>query len=96
VILPQTTLGDAVMLAERIRQAFARAVPPFPESTIALTLSVGAAADDAIAIGFDAILRQADDALYRSKRQGRNQVTAYTPADSLAQERQACADATQT
>jgi diguanylate cyclase (GGDEF)-like protein len=77
VILPQTRLDDAVTLAERIRVAFAQAILEFPDLTIQPTLSIGAAEGDAIAIGFDAILRQADDALYRSKRQGRNRVSVH-------------------
>jgi diguanylate cyclase (GGDEF)-like protein len=95
VILPQTRLDDAVMLAERIREAFARATLDFPHLASQPTLSIGAAEGDAIAIGFDAILQQADDALYRSKRQGRNQVSAHLLTASLAQERQSFAGATQ-
>jgi len=95
VILPHTRLDDAVMLAERIREAFAQATPDFPDLAIQPTLSIGAAEGDAIAIGFDAILRQADDALYRSKRQGKNQVSTHGLTTSLVQERQACAGATQ-
>jgi diguanylate cyclase (GGDEF)-like protein len=84
VILPQTQLDDAVILAERIREAFTQAILALPELQVRPTLSIGAAEGDAIAIGFDAILRQADDALYRSKRQGRNRVSAHGLVASLA------------
>jgi diguanylate cyclase (GGDEF)-like protein len=84
VILPHTRLDDAVMRAERIRDAFALAALDFPDVTIQPTLSIGAAEGDAIAMGFDAILRQADDALYRAKRQGRNRVSAHSLTAAFA------------
>jgi diguanylate cyclase (GGDEF)-like protein len=95
VILPQTRLDDAMTLAERIRDAFAGAALGLPELQARPTLSVGAAEGDGNATRFDVILEWADDALYRSKRQGRNRVSAHRLTTSFAQEGQACAEAPQ-
>lgn len=43
---------------------------------LAVTVSIGLASSDRIAddAGFDALMSQADDALYKAKRGGRNRV----------------------
>ena len=75
VIMPETGLGVATMVAERLRRRIAS--EPFSiqqaDRTIDVTISVGIAAlggaDDAASI-----LKRADQALYRAKRDGRNRV----------------------
>lgn len=63
--------GEAV--AERLRAAVAQAVTPFEGEVLRATVSVGAACKTA-EMKVDAAIRQADDALYRAKRLGRNRV----------------------
>jgi diguanylate cyclase (GGDEF)-like protein len=75
VVLPQVRLDDAIPVAERIRRAFAVAPLGFAHPGARPTLSIGVAEGDAAADGLEAILHQADEALYRSKRQGRNRVS---------------------
>ena len=77
VLMPNTTLEDAVLLAERIRLAIANS--PFDTSCQALTLtvSIGAEIFTAEMSGLDELLRNADVALYRAKHSGRNCVVAY-------------------
>ena len=75
VIMPETGLGVATMVAERLRRRIAS--EPFSirqaDRTIDVTISIGIAAlggaDDAASI-----LKRADQALYRAKRDGRNRV----------------------
>lgn len=43
-----------------------------------ITASFGLAGSQACGFGFDTLLARADDALYRSKREGRNRVTVHT------------------
>jgi diguanylate cyclase (GGDEF)-like protein len=79
VLLPGTDLEEAKLLAERIRQKLmARAVahPSSPVSDV-VTISVGVASLDHRTVkNFDQLLKQADDALYRAKNQGRNRISA--------------------
>ena len=78
VVMPETDMAVAAMVAERIRRRIAG--EPFAieqgASAIDVTISIGIAAlggaDDTAAT----ILKRADQALYRAKRDGRNRVVA--------------------
>ncbi len=82
VVLPETDLGGAAKTAEKIRSYCA--TTPFATAAggIVVTASFGVASLDAggsIAAAAEALLRQADGALYRSKHEGRNRVTVAGP-----------------
>jgi diguanylate cyclase (GGDEF)-like protein/PAS domain S-box-containing protein len=80
VVLPSTDLYGALEAAERLRAAIEVARP----AGIAVTISVGvAAADDARPRAAHDLLAAADRALYRSKDEGRNRVSAETSAPGL-------------
>jgi two-component system, cell cycle response regulator len=76
VVMPETDMAVAAMVAERLRRRIA--AEPFPidqgQRTVPVTLSIGIAAlrggDDNAA----SLLKRADQALYRAKRDGRNRV----------------------
>lgn len=74
VLLPDTVSDSAAILAERLRAGFAALGFATPSGTQFYTASLGVAefgeGDDVTSL-----LRRADDALYRSKRQGRNRVS---------------------
>lgn len=77
VLLPDTSLAAGRVIAERVRAAIEAAAFSLDAAggqTIPVTISIGLAArgDDANA---EALLRQADKALYASKTAGRNRVT---------------------
>lgn len=77
VLLPAAELRHALAAAERLREALAEREIPHGGSLDGphLTLSIGAAQwDPARMANFDALLHEADQALFRAKRQGRNQV----------------------
>ncbi|ABE35656.1 diguanylate cyclase domain protein [Paraburkholderia xenovorans LB400] len=77
VMLPHTAGGEALAIAERIRVAFANATGALGTlGTLAVqpTLSVGIATGSLAGDTLDTILQRADEALYRSKREGRNRV----------------------
>ncbi|MCA8276194.1 GGDEF domain-containing protein [Burkholderia sp. AU30280] len=77
VLLPQAALDTALSIGERIRTAIAGT--PFEAGTgepIKVTVSVGASEFGRDGETIDAILRKADERLYRAKHQGRNQVVA--------------------
>lgn len=73
-LLPQTDRHSAAAIAQRIRlqaqRGFAELAIPDIEATISIGLSEFEPADTA----FDNALERADNALYRAKAQGRNQV----------------------
>lgn len=74
VLLPETALQAAAGLAERLRAAVARtrfAPGGAPQS---ITVSIGLAGHDAQRGNFGLLMRAADGALYRAKRDGRNRV----------------------
>ena len=78
VVMPDTDIGVATMVAERIRRRVAGDMFPIQkgEKSIEVTISIGIAAraspEDTAAM----ILKRADEALYRAKRDGRNRVVA--------------------
>jgi len=75
IILPETSLADAVAFAERLRQAVETAtVSAFgAETTMTISLGVSAASPDDEGIS---ILDRADKGLYAAKAAGRNRVEA--------------------
>ncbi|MOA31931.1 Response regulator PleD [compost metagenome] len=71
VLLPDTSLADACAVAERLRQCVADT--PIPEGTT-VTISLGVAHCATSSVGIEQALKQADQALYAAKHQGRNRV----------------------
>lgn len=72
-ILPETSLANALKIAEELRALVAAHAFVAEEKEIRVTVSVGAAA---LSDGMQAtdLYRQADEMLYAAKRAGRNQV----------------------
>ncbi|MGB9091712.1 MAG: sensor domain-containing diguanylate cyclase [Pseudomonas farsensis] len=74
VVLPETELAGALMLAERIR-ASVEAMPPFAGDERAVTVSVGIGLHiPGTQRDLTQLLGAADEALYRAKARGRNRV----------------------
>jgi two-component system, cell cycle response regulator len=78
IVMPETDAGVAGMVAERLRRAIAG--EPFPVQQgmklLNVTLSIGLATLGDAGDNAAAILKRADQALYRAKRDGRNRVVA--------------------
>jgi len=60
-----------------IRQLVADGALSAGEITLSVTISVGASASDEDTAGIEALLKQADVALYRAKHSGRNRVCRF-------------------
>jgi diguanylate cyclase (GGDEF)-like protein len=82
LVLDNTLPGRAEQVAERIRGAFAARTINIGDKSLTCTVSAGVATGTAKGIGFDDVLRAADEALYDAKRNGRNriEVAAYLRA----------------
>lgn len=78
LLLPETGIADAVALAERLRADLAALAVPYDGRAISFTCSFGVTGWRDGIDRFDALLDEADKALYRAKRQGRNRVSRET------------------
>ncbi|MFA7238941.1 MAG: sensor domain-containing diguanylate cyclase [Sulfuricellaceae bacterium] len=81
VLLPQTTLSNACDVAERIRCAIeAQPFQTLPGASIPITISIGISmlattqTEKEVGILAEKLIAGADEALYRAKKNGRNQV----------------------
>jgi diguanylate cyclase (GGDEF)-like protein len=81
IILPDTDLHQAVEVSERLRRAVNGHDFLHGPSPSRLTLSVGVATRAPMSpLSSEGLLKAADEALFRAKREGRNSVAAYPPA----------------
>jgi diguanylate cyclase (GGDEF)-like protein/PAS domain S-box-containing protein len=81
VLLPETQLSDAVMLAERMAQRIAESDWPAANGETTVTASLGVASYPEVASQMQMLLKAADSALYRAKQAGKN--TVYPRVDTL-------------
>ncbi|QYN04039.1 GGDEF domain-containing protein [Pseudomonas protegens] len=79
ILLPHTDLAGARTLAERLRQSVEEQEVIHNGQTIAFTISLGIACLDRPARDHRCLIEWADQALYASKRAGRNRVSTYAP-----------------
>ncbi|MDY0058043.1 MAG: diguanylate cyclase [Methyloversatilis sp.] len=79
VLLPDTTLEGAEVVAERLCLLLASQAVEVGGQTIRYTISAGVAAMDADIGDFDALMQRADEALYAAKAAGRNRVERWRP-----------------
>jgi diguanylate cyclase (GGDEF)-like protein len=75
VFLPETSLHEAIALAERLRAAIAGVRVPCEAGATTVTASVGVAQREDCHPTLDALIASADEYLYQAKQQGRNRVT---------------------
>jgi two-component system cell cycle response regulator len=78
VVMPDTDSGFAFTVAERLRQSIESTPIKIsrPPNSLTITVSIGIASSSGAPDVPDALLRRADQALYRAKREGRNRVIA--------------------
>jgi diguanylate cyclase (GGDEF)-like protein len=76
LVVPDTPVAEGVELAERIRRTFEERTFDYEGESIRLTSSFGVCACGSAIEQPEALLARADELLYRSKREGRNRVSA--------------------
>ena len=86
IVIPDTNLDVAQMVAERLRASIGET--PFPVSAdvgeIDITISVGISFTGEDKDTGEVLLRRADEALYEAKRGGRNRVICATKSKDVA------------
>jgi len=79
IILPETPLEHAMLVAKRISTTIAADPIPYEGKAIPITISAGVAQSHSLLRRHEDLIREADTALYQSKKQGRNRVTQFRP-----------------
>ncbi|MBD2692245.1 diguanylate cyclase [Anabaena catenula] len=78
VLLPETNINAAIIVAERIRENINNQYIFVGEKKVSITVSIGIASYNSADKTIDTIIQRADKALYQAKNQGRNRVIADT------------------
>jgi diguanylate cyclase (GGDEF)-like protein len=76
VLMPQTDIAGALQLGEDLRAQAAETAMPAPDGPGA-TISVGITMFGGRGVGAEAVLVAADQAMYRAKEEGRNQIALF-------------------
>ena len=84
VICPDTPLGAALHLAERLRLGVSRARTANGAISHSATVSIGVCQREPSMSHMDELIKAADNALYDAKRSGRNRVAATNAAPAAA------------
>jgi two-component system cell cycle response regulator len=73
--MPDTDYNQAEMVAERVRQSIAeRSFEVNAGRPLSVTVSAGVTLNESLADTPELLIKRADVALYRAKREGRNRV----------------------
>ena len=84
VLCEQTDEKGAMLLAERIRDELGKTTFHAPNGSLSVTCSIGVATFPEAGRDWDSLFRAADEALYISKRSGRNRCTPWRPSRTAA------------
>jgi len=79
-LLPETPLGGASLVAERLRKKIEEMEISFANQQLHVTVTVGVAEYDE-RLGMDHSINLADRALYEGKQTGRNKIVLFNPED---------------
>ena len=76
ILLPETDLEQANRVAERIRSTLDETIIPFEAQSVTVTASLGIVDFSADMTLIEEMLAKADEAMYRAKENGRNQIVS--------------------
>jgi len=74
ILLPDADLHEASLIADRMREEICNQILFFGEQKVSWSISAGVAQLGRHDSDFDALVRRADQALYRAKSEGRNRI----------------------
>jgi len=74
LLFPNTKLADATLICSQIQNAFTQYPIISADLKLFVTVSIGVTSQNGESYLADTLIHHADDALYKAKRQGRNQV----------------------
>ncbi|MBV5277663.1 MAG: GGDEF domain-containing protein, partial [Campylobacteraceae bacterium] len=77
IVLPQTNLGEAQEVAERIRHAIENTTIDYNGIMVQVTVSIGLIQSSDMVSDFSSLVVLGDKCLYNAKEQGRNCVISY-------------------
>jgi diguanylate cyclase len=76
--LPESTKAEATKIAEQIRKAVEKSPFNIRREQVKMTVSIGVASLPDDTLDLENLVRKADEALYRAKKEGRNRVCVAT------------------
>jgi diguanylate cyclase (GGDEF)-like protein len=74
VLLPETSLDEAIRVAERMRGEVDDLVVKYRGETVRTRASLGVASSEICGLAWQSLMDHSDSALYRAKREGKNRV----------------------
>ena len=83
VLLPETSLAEAMTVAERLREEIHDLVVRYRGETVRPRASLGVASSETSGLVWQSLMDSSDVALYRAKREGRNRVVVAGPEDIM-------------
>ena len=84
VLCEQTDEKGAMLLAERIREELGKTKFRTPAGTLSVTCSIGVSTFPQAGASWETLFKASDEALYVSKRSGRDRCTAWRPQRKAA------------
>lgn len=79
ILLPESTLHEAVHVAERLREEIGDLTIRYRGEVVQTKASLGVASSEISGLEWQALLEDSDAVLYRAKREGKNRVIAASP-----------------
>ena len=83
ILLSETDLDEARETAERLRRQLELTQVDIAQGTITFTVSIGVATKTRASLSVEQLLEQADEALLRAKREGRNRTRTADASETL-------------
>ncbi|WP_229679211.1 tetratricopeptide repeat-containing diguanylate cyclase [Dyella caseinilytica] len=85
ILLQECSLSQGMAIADRIRTAIETTSIDVEERAVSFSASIGLASTETCGHALQRLCKEADAALYRAKRHGRNRVIAHTEDDDLVE-----------